>query len=63
MQLKQQGKVTDQQDSIDNLVCKISLLNKYKASCHINDLKEETTVGVKLFNPTTLLDARRSAKL
>lgn len=63
MQLKQVGKLDEYQDKFERIACRSNLSEEQKLDCYLGGLKEELAWEVRLFDPKTILEATRLAKI
>lgn len=63
VQLKQTGSLSDYQEKFEKISCQSNLTEDQKLDCYLGGLKEELAWDVRLFNPRTVLDATRLAKI
>jgi len=62
--LKQEGALEDYKNQFDTLALKVRNLPEYhKLSCFLRGLRDEIRVPVRMFNPTTLVDAYSLARM
>lgn len=63
VQLKQKGSLNEYQEKFEKISCRSKLTEEQKVDCYLGGLKEEIAWDVRLFNPRTVLEATRLAKI
>lgn len=63
VQLKQTGSLGEYQEQFERISCRINLSEEQKLDCYLGGLKDEIAWDVRLFNPRTVLEATRLAKI
>lgn len=63
VQLKQTGSLNEYQENFDRISCRSNLSEEQKLDCYLGCLKDEIAWDVRLFNPRTVLDTTRLAKI
>lgn len=63
VKLKHTGSLNDYQEKFERIACRSNLTEEQKLDCYLGVLKDELAWDVKLFNPRTVLEATRLAKV
>lgn len=63
VQLKQKGSLDEFQEKFERISCRSNLTEGQKLDCYLGGLKAKLAWEVKLFNPRTVLEATRLAKI
>lgn len=63
MELKQSGKLSDYQERFECISVRSDLSETQKLDCYLGGLKPEIAWDVRLFNPRTVLEATRLARI
>lgn len=63
VQLKQKGNLNEYQEKFERIACMSNLTEEQKLDCYLGGLKEEHVWDVRLFNPRSVFEATRLAKI